>query len=254
MSLLPYTNVVACLAHWVETCCPDEHLCLHTGSCVEASAESCLSLSALWASMRNEKTESAKRAEQWLAIAQHLHHEAEQGQKEPWTLIALWLLTPRLRRAVRTSVGRTGAEAGEVCSEVLAGVVHAMARVQAADPDRIEEYLVGAAYAAGRKTGRRARKEVLAAEIENGLSTTVPHMAAPLFVDGQIVRVGPMSMELAQRAHGERLGALAQRLGLLPHVREVRRLRRAGLAQRRSLDQHGIRQRQPSLFEMGGDV
>jgi hypothetical protein len=254
MSLLPYTNVFACLAHWVETCCPDERLCLHTGSCAEAPEDSCLPLSALWASIRCETPESAKRADQWEAIAQHLHHEAERGQKGPWTLIALWLLTPRLRKAVRTSVGRTGAEASDVCSEVLAGVVQAMATVRAARPDGIEEHLVGAAYAAGRKTGRRAPNEVPKAEIENGLPTPVPHMAAPLFIDGQVVRVGPMSMELAQRAHGERLGALAQRLGLLPHVREVRRLRRGSLAQRRSLDQHGIGQLQPSLFEVGGDV
>ncbi|MBX9399341.1 hypothetical protein K4749_38770 [Streptomyces sp. TRM72054] len=254
MALLPYTNVFACLAHWVETCCPDERLCLHTGICAEAPADSCLSLSSLWASMRCEKPASAKRAEQWQAIAQQLHYEAEHGQKGPWTLIALWLLTPRLRRAVRTSVDRTGAEASDVCSEVLAGALQAMATVRAASPDGIEDHLVGAAYAAGRKTGRRAPNEVPEAEIENGLSISVPHMAAPLFIDGQVVRVGPMSMELAQRAHGERLGALAQRLGLLPHVREVRRLRRAGLAQGRSLGQHGIGQHQPGLFEMGGDV
>ncbi|MGP9017334.1 hypothetical protein ACT1U9_02860 [Streptomyces sp. BR1] len=254
MPLLPYTNVFACLAHWVETCAPAERLCLHTGSCAEASAESCLPLSALWAAMRYEERRSAKRAEQWQAIAEHLHHEAEQGLEGPWTLIALWLLTPRLKGVVRTVVGRTGAESDDVCSEVLAGAIQGMATVRAANPDQIEAHLVDAAYAAGCETGRRAPNEVPQAEIENGICVPVPHMAAPLFIDGQVVRVGPMSMALAQRAHGERIGALAQRLGLLQHVREVRRLRRAGLTQKRSGDRCGTGHDQRSLFEIGEDV
>ncbi|MEU9452623.1 hypothetical protein [Streptomyces sp. NPDC048277] len=254
MSLLPYDSVFACLAHWVETCCSAERLCLHTGSCAEASAESCLPPSVLWAATRYEERGSAEWAERWQAIAKHLHHEAEQGLEGPWTLIALWLLTPRLKVVVRTVIGRTGAESDDVCSEVLAGVIHGMATVRAASPDRIEDHLVDAAYAAGRKTGRRAPNEVPEAEIENRLSTTVPHMAAPLFIDGQVVRVGPMSMQLAQRANGERLGALAQRLGLLRHVRETRRLQRAGLTKKRSRDWCGTGQHQRSLFEIGEDV
>ena len=254
MSVLPFTDVFDCLAHRVETSCSDERLCLHDGRCTEATADTCLPLSALRTAMRYEERGSAKRAQQWQAIAQHLGHEAGLGLEGPWTVIALWLLTPRLKFAVRTVVAWTGAERGDVSSEVLAGAIQGMATVRAANPDRIEDHLLDAAYAAGRKTGRRAPNEVPEPEVGNGLSVPDLQMAAPIFIDGHVVRVGPMSMALAQRAEGERLGALAHRLGLLQHVREVRRSRRAGLTQKRSPDRCRTGQLQRSLFEIGEDV
>ncbi|MEU6995891.1 hypothetical protein ABZ953_35220 [Streptomyces sp. NPDC046465] len=254
MSVLPFTDVFACLAHWVETSCSDDRLCLHDGRCAEAPAGTCLPLSALQAAMRYEERDSARRAQQWKAIAQHLGHEAGQGLEGRWTVIALWLLTPRLKAAVRTVVTRTGAERSDVSAEVLAGAIQGMATVRAANPDRIEDHLLDEAYAAGRKTGRRAPNEVPEPEVGIGLSTSDFQMATQIPIDGHVVRVGPMSMALAQRAEGERLGALAQRLGLLEHVREVRRSRSAGLTQKRGSGRCRTGQDQRSLFEIGEDV
>jgi hypothetical protein len=63
-----------------------------------------------------------------------------------------------------------------------------------------------------------------------------------------------MSMALAQRAHGERLGAVAQRLGLMRHVREVRRRRRTGPGSQERLGTGGTTLQQQTLFETGEDA
>jgi hypothetical protein len=254
MSILPFTNVFTCLAHWVETCCSEECLCLHRGSCADASTGSCLPLSALRAVMQQEAPGCAVRTELWQALARRLEYETEHGQEGRWALIALWLLTPRLKGAARTIAGRTGAELSDVCSAVLAGAIQGMAAVPAVDPDHIEQHLMDSACAGGWKTGRRAPNEVLAAEVDDGPPGPLLQEAAPSFIDGQVVQVSTMSMALAQQAHGERLGAVAQRLGLVRHVREVRRLRRARLGSKEGLRVDGTTQHQQTLFDTGEDA
>ncbi|MEU7321672.1 hypothetical protein ABZ682_14125 [Streptomyces griseoviridis] len=254
MTLLPFNDVFACLAHWVETSCLDERLCLHDGGCTEAPADACLPLGALWIAMRNEDRDSAKRAQYWRTIAHHLEREAQRGLEGPWTIIALWLLTPRLKGVARTIVGLTGAERGDVCSEVLAGAVQGMRTIRAAHCERVEGYLVREAYAAGRKTSRRARNEVPEPDLDIGLVVPDPHLATSSFLDGHVVEAGPMSMALVQRVHGERLGALAQRLGLLQHVREVRRQRRVGPGRKAWPGQRLSEQQERGLFEIGEDA
>ena len=253
MSVLPFANVFACLAHWVETCCSDERLCLHLGGCAEAPADSCLPLDAVRAVMQEEAPRCAVRPDLWHAIGGRLEREAEHGQEQRWTLITLWLLTPRLKGAARTIAGRAGAEPNDVCSALLAGAVEGIATAQETDPDQIEQHLMDSAFAAGWKTGRRAPNETPAAEVEKGLLAPLLQVAAPTFLDGQVVRVCAMSMGLAQQANGERLGALAQRLGLMRHVREVRRLRRAGLGPKEGLAEGGTTQQQ-TLFGIEEDT
>ncbi|MEU7578535.1 hypothetical protein AB0B50_13100 [Streptomyces sp. NPDC041068] len=254
MSVLPFSNVFACLAHWVEACCSDEHLCLHHGRCAEATAGSCLPLSALRAVMQQEDLDGVLRTALWQALARNLERETERGQEQRWTLIALWLLTPRLKGAARAIVGRTGAELGDVFSAVLAGAAEGAATAGAVNPDQIEQHLMDSAFAAGWKTGRRAPNEVLAAEVEDGPPVPFFPEIAPTFIDGQVVQASTMSMALVQQAHGERLGALAQGLGLMRHVREVRRLRRAGLVSSERPGTGTAMQQQQALFETGEDT
>ncbi|MEU7644452.1 hypothetical protein [Streptomyces huasconensis] len=253
MTVLPFADVFASLAHWVETCCSNEFLCLHDGDCTEAPEGSCLPVNTLQMIAQRSPHESARRSELWRAVARSLEAEAERDQKGRWVLIALWVLAPRLKGAVRTIARRTGAEASDVCSAALIGVIEGTRTIRAVGPDEIEEHLLDTACAAGWKAGRRGAYEVLDAEVEDRPARPPLDEPATTFVGDQLIEVGTMSLALAQRVQGERLGALAQRLGLMQHVREVRRLGRAGLGANAGAADRGAREKQQWLFEMGGN-
>ncbi|MFJ8731901.1 hypothetical protein [Streptomyces bauhiniae] len=224
MTVLPYADIFVCLAHWVERCCADEMLCVHRGDCADAPPHTCVPISALPGVVRGETVDEALRIPVWQEIGTRLCCEEQQ-----WALVAMWLLTPRLRGAARAIARSTHAEYGDVCAALLTGLVEGASSVGANVPDHVEEYLIDAAFKAGWRTGRRSPRESPTEDFDavRGDQDASETHVAPMGTE--IVRVGMMSAALAQRAQGERLGALAQRLGLMPHVRETRRLRRAGL-------------------------
>ncbi|MFB7654023.1 MULTISPECIES: hypothetical protein [unclassified Streptomyces] len=196
---------------------------------------------------------SLERTTAWLHVASHLREEAAVGQGHDWTMITVWLLTPRLRRASYALSRRTGAERADVCSALVQGVLEAAQTVEKADAAEIEEYLVDAAFSVGWRTGRRSSKETPVTRV--GEWNAEPETAKPdplTFALDEVVHVGAMSGGLAQRAQGERLGALAYRMGLLAHVRTVRRQRRSRQGQPRAGLPHKSAElsQQPCLFEL----
>ncbi|WP_274031097.1 hypothetical protein [Streptomyces sp. MMBL 11-1] len=168
----------------------------------------------------------------WRHIAGHIRQDSE-GEDEgeggrSWTLVAVWLLAPRLRGAAYSLSRRTGAEHADVCSALLQGMLEGVQTLGRADTSLAEQYLVDAAFAAGWRTGRRSPEETPVGEWG---TVQEPEWSDPLTIAGdEVVRVERMSRPLAQQAQGERLGSLAYRLGLLDHVRQVRQRgrRRAG--------------------------
>ncbi|MFJ4962661.1 hypothetical protein EES43_14950 [Streptomyces sp. ADI96-02] len=216
---------------------------------------------------------SLARITAWRHIACHLSVETEKtrqaesgpdgigrdgigpdGSGPDWTLIAVGMLTPRLRGAAHAIARRTGAERADVASAVLQGALEAARAVERTEEGRqIEQHLIGAAFAVGWRTGRRSPKETPVGEVgERDASREEP---APQHMDtapGELVRVEAMSGALVQQAQGERLGSLAHRMGLLTHVRQVRRYRRA--RQPRTVVHHppGEPNGQPCLFETRG--
>lgn len=198
-----------------------------------------------------------ERIEAWQRIAHHMREEAAggAGADQDWTLIALWLLAPRLRGGAYAIARRTGAERGDVCSALLAGALEAVQGIEGTDATQIEQYLVDAAFAVGWRTGRRRPMETPVGEVRERdsalLETELPLSTAAC---GEVVDVDAMSGALAQRAQGERLGSLAYRMGLLAHVRQVRRESRARQRQPRAGSHRapGEPSGQPSLFEIWG--
>lgn len=189
----------------------------------------------------------------WLHVASHLREEATARQRHDWTMIAVWLLAPRLRRASYALSRRTGAERADVCSALLQGVLEAARTVGEADTAEIEEHLIGAAFSAGWRTGRRSPKETVVMGVGDWDAEPETAMLDSLtLAPDDVVHVGAMSGALAQRAQGERLGALAQRMGLLAHVRTVRRQRRSLQGQPRAGFHHKQTEpsQQPHLFEL----
>ncbi|MFE4176452.1 hypothetical protein ACFRR7_31115 [Streptomyces sp. NPDC056909] len=191
----------------------------------------------------------------WRHISHHLCEEAGDRGERDWTLITAWLLAPRLRGAAYSIARRTGAERADVGSALLQGVLEAARATGSVDATHIEQHLIDAAFAVGWQTGRRSPKETPVEEVWGGDSAREETVLQPLTATrGEVVRVDAMSGELAQRAQGERVGSLAYRMGLLAHVREVRRHSRSRQRQSRAGIHRtpGESSEQPCLFEMWG--
>ncbi|TBO58143.1 hypothetical protein EYS09_19005 [Streptomyces kasugaensis] len=187
----------------------------------------------------------------WGHIAHHLREEAEAEGERSWMLITVWLLAPRLRGAAYSIARCTGAERADVGSALLQGALEGARTIKGVGPADIEKHLIDAAFAVGWQTGRRGSKETPVEEWNMVGEETGPQPMTR--TPGAVVRVDVMSRTLAQQAQGERLGALAYRLGLLSHVRQVRRTSRS--RPRRPRD--GARRtpsEQPCLFEMWGSA
>ncbi|MFJ2674063.1 hypothetical protein [Streptomyces sp. NPDC087525] len=196
---------------------------------------------------------SPERIAAWRHIARHLCEEAEDRGERDWTLITAWLLAPRLRGAAYAIARRTGAERADVGSALLQGMLEAVRAIENVDATHIEQHLVDAAFAVGWQTGRRRPKETPVEEADERDVARQETLLHPLAVTlGEPVRVGTMSGALAQRAQGERLGSLAYRMGLLAHLRQVRRRSRSRRRQPRAVVQRTQREssEQPCLFEM----
>lgn len=166
----------------------------------------------------------------WRHIADHIHQDPqdEDEGRQSWTLVAVWLLAPRLRSSAYSLSRRTGAEHADVCSAFLQGTLEGVRALGRVDASLAEQHLVAAAFAAGWRTGRRSPEETPVGEWG---TVQEPEPPDPLMIGAdEVVRVDGMSRPLAQQAQGERLGSLAYRLGLLDHVRQVRQRgrRRAG--------------------------
>ncbi|SCD64097.1 hypothetical protein GA0115239_104830 [Streptomyces sp. BpilaLS-43] len=203
-----------------------ELLCGRAGSgAVRCEGGAPVTLAGLRAQARSHEAGAPSEVALWHHIAHHLREEAEGDGEQRWTLITVWLLATRLRGVSWWFVRHTGAERDDVCSALLNGLLEGVRSVEASDPVDVERHLVSAACAAGGRTGRRHREESPAGERD----MAPPDRAAPppTRAPGEIIHVNGMSRDLARRMQGERLGALAHRLGLLPHVRQVRRNNRS---------------------------
>ncbi|MFJ2554859.1 MULTISPECIES: hypothetical protein [unclassified Streptomyces] len=239
------------VCRWVEDQYADTYLCLRTGTdTMPLCDEERISLSDLRSKAVQGDFGSPARADVWCHIAHHIHEETGSGREERWTLIVLWLLTPRLRGAARVIARRTGAEQADVCSALLQGALEGVRTLDRADPAGAEQHLVDAAFAVGWQTGRRSSHETPIGEwdVVKGM---VPGQLVSATADCDLVRGDAMSIALARRAQGERLGSLAYRLDLLTHVRRVRQLRRARPRPAGS-EAHHTPMGQDSLFDMRG--
>lgn len=106
----------------------------------------------------------------WRHIADHIGQDPEDEGTDgrSWTLVAVWLLAPRLRGAAYSLSRRTGAEHADVCSALLQGALEGVRTLGRADTSLAEQHLVDAAFAAGWRTGRRSPEETPVGEWGDG--------------------------------------------------------------------------------------
>ncbi|MEU5158594.1 hypothetical protein AB0G74_03135 [Streptomyces sp. NPDC020875] len=225
MSATPFPTVFARLNDLMTTRYADARWCYHQGSC-PGPADACgLDLDRLRRTATDPSTTGG--AALWGHVVGRARTEPTAPHEQRWTLLAVWLLAPRLAATSRKIARRIRAEHADVCSTMLLGLLEALRGPTPDHPADTAEHLLRAASTTGWRTPRRDPRERLAdhpEDIRGNRSLDDPE--TPCRHAG-IVEISAPSQALVRRANGERLGALAHHLGLMPRVRAVRRTRRA---------------------------
>lgn len=147
-----------------------------------------------------------------------------------WHLTAIWMMLPALRKAVWRRQ-RTGMELTETEAEAVAGFIEA---ISAADPQRarLGSHLWWQTYRHLAKVAARERTAIPVADTEMIQSRQEDPMR-PKDLLADAVHEGVLTVPEADlisrtRLEGERLGAVAQQLGLRYHACRQRRARAEG--------------------------
>ncbi|MEV7212322.1 hypothetical protein AB0O31_04435 [Kitasatospora cineracea] len=165
--------------------------------------------------------------------------QRSQRPEGEWSTYLVWLFSPVLRRAVRKVSGRLGADRRDIEAEAVAGLLEA---VPDADPDHPEASRRLARRAAGRAWDaaksawpERPNGDVPAIADRHALHDGTSMDSRPWEPDWELAISPPdrpdgLAAQLRFTAsptvrEGERLGALAERVGLAEVVRRARRPR-----------------------------
>lgn len=158
---------------------------------------------------------------------------AAQSRGESWLLAATWMMVPGLRRiSARLSPG-SGADRSEIEAEIIAGFIEAL-RAADASRENLSAHLWWAAYRAGQRARRMLAqsRETPVDDIDRAAQVQAePGEPGGLLDDA--VHAGVISASEADlitrtRLEGERLGAVAERLGLRYNACAQRRFRAEG--------------------------
>ncbi|MFK0295955.1 hypothetical protein ACIQU6_36540 [Streptomyces sp. NPDC090442] len=222
MTALRSMGLMSSVDTWVGRVCADERLCLHRASDTCDPVEH-LDLFAARAAVSPWAADEEVRRMVWTCLVR-LAHAEEDGMASRWPVITLWMVLPQLTRGSRTIARSLRAEVADVHSAMVAGF---LAGLRTLDPDRQSDVgtaLIRHAFAAGWRVGRRPAAEIPTEEVGLAPAAGLQGDPEPKPQDTfHVIPVTWLSSDLAQRIQGERLGALAEHLGLMDHVRDQRR-------------------------------
>ncbi|MGW0391558.1 hypothetical protein ACWDYJ_11800 [Streptomyces sp. NPDC003042] len=172
------------------------------------------------------------------AIWRQVVSEAQQEVSDsgPWRLLAIWLALPRLYRTVHKSAARLGADPADIQAEAVLGLLE---RLQTIDPQeqRVGDALAKAASSRAWALARQSAKETRVADIAAVAAARLARRPTDTVTEpeqGWELQVAPpdrpdgLSAPIRFTAspsqiEGERIGALAQGLGLRDIVHRARR-------------------------------
>lgn len=141
-----------------------------------------------------------------------------------WSLVALWVLLPGLRRTVARLSARFRADAEDICSAVLLGALEGLREIAPDQPD-IGRLLWRRASSGGWQVVRAAWREYPAEDVEvagGSRRARAGDAWAPAVVHRGIPdSAGEIGADPGRR-EGERLGSVAHRMGLGETVRAAR--------------------------------
>ncbi|MFB7058334.1 hypothetical protein ACFCXT_35080 [Streptomyces vinaceus] len=174
--------------------------------------------------VRPSSTDPLLRAAFWQFVIRNSHEE--RAPSEDWRMYAVWLAAPGLRRTAYRTVSRLRADRKEVESVLLLGL---MEEIRSCDPDRpdVGVRVLRAVHGRAWTYARSHRQETVVAEVSDARVSWDPLRDRS---DGEpeapeAVEISPLPRPEGLRApirftgsatarEGERLGVLAERLGL----------------------------------------
>ncbi|MEU9023348.1 hypothetical protein [Actinomadura sp. NPDC048394] len=164
------------------------------------------------------------------AVWRELVTLARKGE-ERWQLAAIWMMLPGLRKIVGRCGGGRETDYGEVESEAVAGFLEELHRIDARRP-RIGASLWWAARRRAAEVRLRRAREIPSEEIalvaaERERRDHEPGALAEAVHEG-VISVSDARLINETRLEGERLGAVAERMGLRYHACHQRRARAEG--------------------------
>ncbi|MEU6173987.1 hypothetical protein ABZ832_18950 [Streptantibioticus parmotrematis] len=223
---------------WVERLYSDERLCLHS-SASPCDPDEHLRLDEVRSAGSYQATDEGLRQEIWSQVARLVRSERK-GESARWSVIAVWLLLPMVRSGSRVIARTRGAELADVRSAMVTGALTGLAAPDLMDQADIRSALVAQAFAHARRAARRPAEEMPTGSVElwspaspaAGGERADPEASS--WAPHDIICVRWLTPDLARRVQGERLGELAERLGLLENVRANRRRLRSHRAGGRS--------------------
>jgi hypothetical protein len=139
-----------------------------------------------------------------------------QNHVDPWELAAIWLMLPKLGIMAKR-ISRCGRmDIRDIRSELLLGFVEALRGADPAQPG-LGRHLWSATYGRGWQAHRRFRHETPVVDLELIARLSAEcrwwnSLTAPTVATG--TERAPSAAEASTRVQGERLGSVAQRLGL----------------------------------------
>ncbi|WP_162890387.1 hypothetical protein [Streptomyces olivoreticuli] len=196
---------------------PAACLCIDAVEPGELARSPALSLPAARRIALDPEEDPARRDAIWRRLVQLGQQDRAGDPDRMWSLVAMWMLLPGLRRTVGRLARYSRADTQDICSAVLLGALEAL---HAADPELpgLGDLLWRAASSGGWRLAKAAVREYPVEDLERAGR----HRGARLDESadsGKVVHCGvpgswtETGADTVQR-EGERLGAVAHRLGL----------------------------------------
>ncbi len=196
---------------------PAARLCLDAVESGALAGSPALSLPAARRIALDPEEDPARRDAIWRRLVQLGQQDRTGDPDRMWSLVVMWMLLPGLRRSVGRLARYSRADIQDICSVVLLGALEAL---HAADPERpgLGDLLWRAASSVGWRFAKAAAREYPVEDLETAGGRREARLDEPVD-SGKVVHRGvpgswaETGADTVQR-EGERLGAVAHRLGL----------------------------------------
>ncbi|MFC5724451.1 hypothetical protein ACFP1Z_30280 [Streptomyces gamaensis] len=191
----------------------------------EMTAVRVLSLPAARRITMDPEADPALRDTVWRRLLRLARQDRSQDPDRFWSLAAIWVMLPGLRRTAGRLAHYSRADTQDISSAVLLGALEALHSTDVALPG-LADQLWRAASKGGRRLTKDATREYPVDDLETARRLSGAGLDEPSSAAVPVYRGVPHSWEETGagvvRREGERLGAVAHRLGLGATVRTAR--------------------------------
>lgn len=214
MSLLRTSDIFDAIEMHISGLLPEPLLNIHPSG---QSEKQILDLDQARKAVFDPETDESVREAIWRQVVR-LAQEQSEGEHEPsWQLIAAWMVIPALRRTVSRLVHRFRVDRGDAQSEMLLAAIEAVHSVDRGRPE-LGTFLCRQACSGGWRARKHTSPETPVEDIDVAARSLPAADRNDVFshdhVRRGVLRSQDSNPASPSQIEGERLGALAHRLGV----------------------------------------